>query len=86
MDKHILVGVHITERVKHAAAVQQILTCFGCQIRTRIGLHEADQGVCSANGLILLELVDDDAKLADLKNELDAVDGVEVQTMIFEHP
>ena len=86
MDKHILVGVHITERVKHAAAVQEVLTRFGCQIRTRIGLHEADQGVCSPNGLILLELVDDDASLAELKEALGIIAGVEVQTMVFEHP
>ena len=86
MDKHILVGVHITERAKHAGPIQQILTEFGCQIRTRIGLHEADKGVCSPNGLILLEMVDDDAKLAELKTSLAALDGIEVQTMIFDHP
>ncbi len=85
MDKHILVGVHITERVKHAAQVQQILTEFGCQIRTRIGLHEADKGLCSPNGLILLELVDDDAKVTELKSMLGAIDGVEVQMMVFDH-
>ncbi|QHI70554.1 hypothetical protein [Tichowtungia aerotolerans] len=86
MDKHILVGVHITERVKHASQVQEVLTRFGCQIRTRLGLHEADKGVCSSNGLILLELVDDEAKLKELQAALTAISGVEVQTMIFDHP
>jgi hypothetical protein len=55
MEKHIIVGVHITERVKHAGDVQKVLTDFGCQIRTRLGLHEADQNLCSPNGMILLE-------------------------------
>lgn len=86
MDKHIIVGVHITERVKHASQVQEILTGFGCQIRTRLGLHEADKGVCSSNGLILLELVDDEVKLGELQDALSAIDGVEVQAMIFDHP
>lgn len=86
MDKHILVGVHITERVKHASQVQEVLTRFGCQIRTRLGLHEADKGICSSNGLILLELVDDEAKLKELQAALTAISGVEVQTMIFDHP
>lgn len=86
MDKHLIAGIHITERVKHASQIQQILTEFGCQIRTRIGLHEADKGLCSPNGLILLELVDDEAKLAELKESLNEIEGVEVQTMVFDHP
>lgn len=85
MDKHIVVGIHITERVKHAGEVQKVLTEFGCQIRTRLGLHEADAGVCSSNGLILLELVDNDAQVASLKERLDAIEGVEVQSMVFDH-
>lgn len=85
MDKHVVVGVHITERVKHAGEVQKVFTEFGCQIRTRLGLHEADTGVCSPNGLIILELVDDDAQVASLKAKLTAIGGVEVQSMVFDH-
>lgn len=85
MDKHIVVGVHITERVKHAGEIQKIFTEFGCQIRTRLGLHEANKGVCSANGLIILDMVDDDAKVAALKEKLTAIAGVEVQSMVFDH-
>lgn len=85
MDKHIIVGVHITERVKHAGEIQKIFTEFGCQIRTRLGLHAADKGVCSPNGLILLELVDDDAKTVAFKKKLASIDGVEVQSMVFDH-
>ena len=86
MDKHIVVGVHITERVKHAGKVQEVFTKFGCSIRTRLGLHEADAAVCSPNGLILLEMVDDDAVFAELSATLKAIDGVEVQHMVFDHP
>jgi hypothetical protein len=85
MEKHIVVGVHITERVKRAAEVQKVFTEFGCQIRTRLGLHEADKGVCSPNGLILLELVDDDAQVVAFKKKLLAIEGVEVQSMVFDH-
>ena len=85
MDKHIIVGVHITERVKHAGEIQKVFTEFGCQIRTRLGLHEADKGICSPNGLILLDMVDDDVQVASLKAKLSALDGVEVQSMVFDH-
>jgi hypothetical protein len=86
MDKHIIMGVHITERVRHAVAVQDVLTKFGCAIRTRLGLHEADGTVCSPNGMILLELLDDDAQVKELQDSLSAIDGVEVKTMVFDHP
>ena len=85
MDKHIVLGVHITERVKQAGEVQKIFTEFGCQIRTRIGLHEADKRLCSPNRLILLDMVDDDGKVAELKQKLAVMDGVEVQSMVFDH-
>jgi len=86
MDKHSIVGVHITERVRHAGEVQAIFTKFGCSIRTRLGLHEADAGRCSPNGLIVLEMADEDAVIADMVAELNAIDGVEVQQMVFDHP
>ena len=86
MDKHIVVGVHITERVQHAGQVQEVFTRYGCSIRTRLGLHEADQNLCSPNGMIILEMVDDDAVVAELIVALKSIQGVEVQQMIFDHP
>ena len=86
MNKHIIIGVHITERVQHAGQVQEVFTKFGCSIRTRLGLHEADADLCSPNGLIVLEMVDDDAVVADLTAALKAIDGLEVQQMVFDHP
>lgn len=86
MDKHILVGVHITERAKHASEVQGIFTTYGCSIRTRLGLHEADAGRCSPNGMIVLEMADNDAAVAKMIAELNALEGIEVQQMIFDHP
>ena len=86
MDKHIIIGVHITERAQHAGQVQEVFTKFGCSIRTRLGLHEADANLCSPNGLILLEMVDDDAVAAELSAALSAIDGIEVKQMMFDHP
>ncbi len=86
MDKHIIIGVHITERVQHSGRVQEVLTKFGCSIRTRLGLHEADANLCSPNGLVLLEMVDDDSIVGEITAALKAIDGVEVQQMVFDHP
>jgi len=86
MDRHVIVGIHITDRVGHAVPVQHVLTEFGAAIKTRIGLHEVGPGAPTpGNGLILIEVVGDDATLAQLTDRLDAIEGVDVQKMIFEH-
>ena len=64
--------------------VQQVFTEFGCYIKTRLGLHEASDGVCSPNGLILLELVGDPAKHKELVKKLGTLQGIEVKEMIFD--
>jgi len=86
MDKHILVGVHITERAKHASEVQNVFTKYGCSIRTRLGLHEADTGTCSPNGMIVLEMTDDESAASEMVAELKVLEGIEVQQMVFDHP
>ena len=75
-----ILGVHVAQRTKHTAKVQKILTDYGCSIRTRVGLHEAADNVCSPNGLILLEVVSEAAGLAQA---LAAVPGVTVKKMVF---
>jgi hypothetical protein len=79
-------GVHVTDRIHHIDSVQHLLTAYGCSIRTRIGLHETEKGFCSPNGLLLLEMTDEDAKADELMQKLNAVEGVEVKKMIFDHP
>ena len=86
MEKHLIFGVHITNRVKHVPEVQKVLTEFGCSIRTRLGLHEAGATACSPNGLILLEMVGDDKASNRMARKLRAIAGVEVQKMVFAHP
>jgi hypothetical protein len=83
--KHIILGVHVTQRLNHVPQVQQLLSEFGCYIKTRLGLHEVSENVCSTNGLMLLEMFGDEKKCHELKDKLSAVDGVEVKSMEFDH-
>jgi hypothetical protein len=86
LSTHIILGVHITDRVHRVEAVQHLLTEYGCSIRTRLGLHEADKGFCSPNGLLLLEMTDDMKNADALVSKLNAVMGVEAKMMVFDHP
>ncbi len=83
--KHLIVGIHLQNRTEDANKVQQLLTDFGCNIRTRVGLHEVDANYCSTGGIILLELVGDDALCEELISKLGGMDRVDVQCMTFEH-
>ena len=78
--KKTILGVHVAQRTKHTAKVQKILSDYGCSIRTRVGLHAADDSVCSPNGLILLEVV---SRAAELAAALAEVPGVTVKKMVF---
>ncbi len=78
--KRTILGVHVAQRTRQTAKIQKILSAYGCSIRTRLGLHEAGPEHCSPAGLILLEVVDNAAALAD---ELQQVPGVVVKKMVF---
>ena len=71
---HVMV-VRLSGRMQHAAGVQEVLTKHGCSIKTRLGLHEAG-GVCANDGLMILQLTDDDAENKALDAELNAIEGV----------
>ena len=84
MDKHIIVGVHVVGRNEHAQELQHLFTEYGCQIRTRIGLHDVHDDFCSPNGLIVLESVEAPETYAMIE-QLKDLEGVDVQTMEFAH-
>ncbi len=83
--RHIVLGVHITDRTRHAHQVQDLFTEYGCSIKTRIGLHTVSDNFCSPNGLVLLEMAGDEKPILELLDKLGDIEGVDVQKMIFEH-
>lgn len=86
LSKHIIMGVHVNDRAHHVQGVQELFTEFGCNIKTRVGFHDTGEGFCSPNGLIVLEMIDDEAAADELAAKLNAIEGVETQKMVFDHP
>jgi hypothetical protein len=78
-----ILGVMINDPAKGADKIQSILTKYGCVIRTRLGMHDMDEEYASDTGLMLLELIGDMHECLRLENELLALDGLEVQKMVF---
>ena len=81
----MIFGVHLTNRVKHAGMVQEIFTQFGAHIRTRLGLHDVGPQGASPSGVIVLDVTGDDRALDRMTERLCAIEGVEVQRMVFTH-
>ncbi len=72
-----IIGVKLTDRAESSIEFQQILTKYGCSIRTRIGLHHTENGVCTNNGIVLLDLAED---APDLIKELSSHWDIQIMT------
>jgi hypothetical protein len=84
MAKRCVLGLLVTNRVENAPEVQKVLTEYGCNIKTRIGLHEVTENLCAPAGLILLELFGDEMVYGEIEEKLKALKGLQVQKMVFE--
>lgn len=78
-----ILGVMLSNRGAVATRVQDILTKYGCSIKTRLGLNDLEMDTCKDCGLIILELTGDTNECLQLENELWALDGVKIQKMVF---
>lgn len=82
---HVILGVHITDRMKNAVEVQKVFSEYGCHIKTRVGLHDVSDRVCEPSGIVLLEFLGSREQAAEMAARLCAIEGVQVQTMVFSH-
>jgi len=82
---HIIVGIHVTDRAKHAGAIQKVLTEYGTHIKTRLGLHDIGDAFSSPNGIIILEMVGGERPCLTILKKLAAIRGIEAKKMVFSH-
>ncbi|MBI5008585.1 MAG: hypothetical protein HZB98_02815 [Bacteroidia bacterium] len=76
-----IMGILVEREKEVVQAVQKILTSYGCNIRTRLGVNEVFFG--QPAGLIILELKGDAMQRSLLEKDLKALDKVYVRTMVF---
>jgi hypothetical protein len=75
MNSFKIMIVKCDARSKIAPHMQEIFTKYGCNIKVRLGLHEAGDA-CSNQGLILLQLTNDEKESKAFLDELNGLDGV----------
>lgn len=76
-----IIGILAERKNDVVVPLQKILTAYGCNIRTRLGVNEIFFGLPA--GLIILELTGDYNQRLLLEKELKSLSGVHVRTMVF---
>jgi len=83
MAKFIILGVYVGNRVKTSEKVQKVLTKHGCNIKMRIGLHEANDKICSVDGLIVLQIHGGAKSSKGIIKDMKKIPGVKIKEMLF---
>lgn len=76
-----ILGILIERDPETVLSVQKILTAYGCNIRTRLGVKEVFFG--ESAGLIILELKGDSGQRLLLEKNLKSLSRVHVRSMVF---
>ena len=76
-----ILGILVERNNDVIVSVQKLLTAYGCNIRTRLGVNEVFFG--EPAGLIILELKGDEKQRLLLEKDLKALKKVHVRTMVF---
>ncbi len=83
MEEIRILGIYLNNRLNHSVQLQEVLTKYGCYIKTRLGLHEVSSDFCSSSGLIILELFGDVKMQDEMESALMAIKDLDVQKMAF---
>jgi hypothetical protein len=78
MAKTLLI-ILVGKRKESAVKVQQILTAWGCIIKTRLGIHDGILDNCSDEGLLILELYGTEEQKNELARKVEVLSGVSSQ-------
>ncbi len=78
MGKTILL-ILVGKRKESAVTLQQILTGWGCIIKTRLGIHDGVMDNCSDTGLLVLELAGTKEQRDELARKVAVLPGVTSQ-------
>lgn len=84
-EDHVILGIHITDRIHNASEVQKVFTEYGCNIKTRLGLHEVAENYCAGEGVVLLEIIGGSEIRQGMLGKLQKIQGIEVKEMVFAH-
>lgn len=75
-----IMAIRISDRDENAVKVQEVLTKHGCEIRTRLGLHDqGEDNVCLPSGTLLLQLCGTPEQGRGVEADLNKIPGVKAK-------
>jgi hypothetical protein len=83
-ESHVVLTVHVTDRLKEVPMVQKTFSQFGNVIRTRLGMHEITKDYSSPEGIMVLDIVGE-SKARQLQKSLNKIRGIETKLVVFKH-
>jgi hypothetical protein len=83
-ESHVVLAVHVTDRLKKVPLVQKTLSQFGDVIRTRLGLHEVGKDYSAPGGILILDVISE-PRARQLQKTLDKIRGIETKLVVFKH-
>ncbi|MGB4657997.1 MAG: hypothetical protein WBI07_02310 [Mobilitalea sp.] len=78
-----LMAVRIAARSTRAGQVQEVLTKYGCNIKTRIGFHETSESSCATDGIIIMQLFGKDEEIKEMQEALNGISDVQAKFIEF---
>lgn len=81
MSCYNIMAIHISNRLNKAVDVQSVLTKHGCFIKMRLGLHDSNNGECSNEGLLILQVCGEKEEIKAVEKDLNKIEGVKAKTM-----
>lgn len=81
MSGYYIIGIRMDNRVENATKLQDVLTKNGCNIKARLGLHEAGGDSCSADGLVILQPCGTREEIVQLVADINNIDSAKAQLM-----
>ncbi len=81
MDCFYIIGLRLSSRQHNAVKLQEVLTKTGCNIKTRLGLHETDEKYCSNDGLIIIQACGTKAEIDDMMVAFNDIEGIRAELM-----
>lgn len=77
-----ILGIKISNKQESAKNVQNVLSEYCCNIKTRLGINNYDEKTCSNEGLILIDIPDTE-KAHDIEKALSNIENITVKKMEF---
>ncbi|MBR3654966.1 MAG: hypothetical protein IKN62_06015 [Elusimicrobia bacterium] len=76
-----IVIISVEHRKNTAVAVQEVLSEYGCLIKTRLGITGSTPKKCSQTGLIILEFLGNKREVTLMTKKLSKLSGVKVKAV-----